>query len=163
MSPIPPLPPLPTVRSNKPHPLMAPIDMSRVHDEKGVKAKIKALLNFHGWYTWMPSANGYGQQGVLDHMAFKDGVLLVIEAKFKYNKPSAMQKQFAGSIIANSGFAFCVNETNIDHLAWWLESFEYATMCNSHEPALEVPPEHGARMLNAVSALTDLWGEAPSA
>ena len=148
----------------KQHPLQAPIDMSKVKDEKGVKAKIKALLNFHGWFTWMPGANGYGQQGIHDHLAIKNGVFLTVEAKFGYNKPKPLQSSFAAQIIANDGFSFCVNEKNIDHFAMWLESFEISTRYSSQN--LEVPAEHGARMLNAISALTDpfaLEGRAPQA
>jgi hypothetical protein len=134
---------------------MAPIDVSKVKDEKGVKAIIKRLLDFHGWFHWMPAANGYGTSGVSDHAAFKDGILIVIEAKFGTNKPSTMQVQFGMQIMANDGFAFCVNERNIDHLAWFLESFEVAKQHNQAQA--EVPQEHGSRMLNAISVLTDLW------
>lgn len=138
-----------------PSKLTPPIDMSRVKDEKGVKGKIKQLLDHYGYFHWMPGANGYGTQGVHDHLAIKDGVFLTVEAKFGYNKPKPLQKAFAHHIMANDGFAFCVNEKNIDHFAWWLESFQIAT---EHQmKGLEVPAEHGARMLNAVSALTELW------
>lgn len=135
--------------------LFAPIDVSRIHDEKGVKSLIKQLLNAWGYFTWMPNANGYGTQGISDHAAIKDGVFVVIEAKYGVNKPKPTQKAFAAQIIANDGFAFCVNERNIDHLAMWLESFHVATLCTSKEQ--EVPPEHGARMLNAIGALTEMW------
>lgn len=144
----------------KPHPLVAPIDMSRVKDEKGVKQKIKALLNFHGWYTWMPGANGYGQQGISDHLAIKNGVFLAVEAKFGYNKPKPLQKAFAAHILANDAYAFCVNEKNIDHLAMWLESFEIATQAQM--VGQEVPQEHGARLLNAIQVLTEMFAENPA-
>lgn len=137
--------------------LHPPIDVSRVTNEKGVKQIIKNLLVAHGWYTWMPGANGFGTQGVSDHLALKNGVFLVVEAKFGSNKPKPLQSAFALQIIANDGFAFCVNEKNIDHLAWWLESFEIATQCQSR--GQPVPEEHGARMLNAISVLTDLFAE----
>ena len=140
-----------------PKQLTPPIDMSRVKDEKGVKAKVKQLLNLHGWFHWMPGANGYGTTGVSDHLAIKDGVFLAVECKFGYNKPKPLQKAFAAQIMANDGFAFCVNERNIDHLAYWLESFEFATQCQMR--GQEVPAEHGSRMLNAISALTDLFAE----
>lgn len=142
-----------TAPSEPTKPFPTPIDMSRVKDEKGVKTLIKRLLDFHGYFHWMPGANGYGTQGVSDHLAIKNGVFLAIEAKFGSNKPKPMQKAFAAQIIANDGFAFCVTEKNIDHLAWWLESFEVATQHQMQ--GLEVPAEHGSRMLNAVSALTD--------
>jgi len=149
--------------TEKPHRLIAPIDMSRVTNEKGVKKLVRDLLNFHGWWTWMPSANGYGAQGVLDHLAIKDGTFMAIEAKFGYNKPSALQKSFAAQLIANSAFAFCVNEKNIDHLAWFLESYDVSTeasrlaLAEGRDPNEATPDEHGARMLNAISALTEMW------
>lgn len=150
-------PPLPV--PSKPSPLTPPIDMSRVKDEKGVKAKIKQLLALHGWMTWMPAANGYGAQGVSDHLALKAGVFLVIEAKFGYGKPTPLQCAFAANVISNSGYAFCVNEKTIDHLAWWLESFEASTrfVMEGGEPEA-IDPAHGARMLNAISVLVAPFG-----
>lgn len=142
-----------TAPSEPTKPFPTPIDMSRVKDEKGVKSKIKQLLDHHGYFHWMPGANGYGTQGVSDHLAIKDGVFLAVEAKFGYNKPKPVQKSFAAQIIANDGFAFCVTEKNIDHFAWWLESFAVAVACQLE--GKEVPPEHGSRMLNAISVLTD--------
>lgn len=137
--------------------LHPPINVAQVKTENSVKAIVKALLNAHGWFTWMPGANGYGQQGVADHLAIKNGVFLAVEAKFGRNKPKPLQKSFAAQVIANDGFAFCVNERNIDHLAWWLESFEIATQYQQR--GQEVPAEHGARLLNAISALTDAFAE----
>lgn len=145
-----------TARSDK---LVPPIDMSRAKNEKDVKGKIKLLLDKFGWFHWMPSANGYGQQGVHDHLAIKDGVFLTIEAKFGSNKPKPLQKAFAAQVISNDGFSFCVNEKNIDHLAWWLESFEISKQAQMEHGLDEssVPQEHGARMLNAMSVLTDMF------
>ena len=135
--------------------LTPPLDLTKVHNENGVKLWIKSLLNAHGWYTWMPGAGGYASNGVHDHLAIKNGVFLTIEAKYGGNKPSALQKGFAAHILANDGYSFCVNEKNIDHLAYWLESFEIATQHQLRgEP---IPAEHGSRMLNAISALTDLF------
>lgn len=145
---------LPTAPS-KPHPLIAPLDVSKITNEKGVKALVKRLLDFHGWFHWMPAANGYGTQGVPDHLAVKDGVFLAVEAKFGYNKPKPVQKQFAGQLMANSMFCFCVNEKNIDHLAWWLESFAHSVLLQRE--GKPVDDAHGARMFNAMAALTELY------
>ncbi len=150
------IPPLPTTAPSKPHPLIAPIGAAlRCKKEKDVKDLIKRLLDFHGWFTWMPPANGYGTMGVSDHNAVKDGIFIVIEAKFGRGKPTAQQRAFAAQIMANDCYAFCVNERNIDHLAWFLESFEIAKQHQSRGE--DVPQEHGSRMLNAISALTDMW------
>lgn len=137
--------------------LHPPIDVSRVKKESGVKDLIKALLDAHGWFHFAMAAGGFGAPGLHDRFAIKDGVLLTIEAKFGTRKPTAMQRSFGLQIIANDGYAFCVSERNIDHLAWWLESFEIAKQCQMQ--GREVPPEHGSRLLNAISALTDAFAE----
>lgn len=148
--------PPPVPFSAKPHPLIAPLDVSRIKDEKGVKRLIRQVLEFHGWFVWMPSANGYGQQGVSDFLAIKDGIFLAIEAKFGYNKPTAVQCSFAAHILVNDGYAFCVSEKTVDHLAMWLESFQQsiAWQMAGNEPE-SLDPAHGSRMLNAISVLTD--------
>lgn len=145
----------PSTAPFKPHPLIAPIDVSRVKDEKGVKTLIKRLLDFHGFFHWMPPANGFGMLGVHDHNAIKTGVFLTIEAKFGTNKPTPMQRSFAAQIIANDAMAFCVTERNIDHFAMWLESFEVATRYQLE--GKEIPAEHGSRMLNAMQVLMQAW------
>lgn len=157
------MPPQSMTALSKPHPLVAPIDMSRVKNESGVKDKIKALLNFHGWFTWMPGANGFGQAGVHDHLALKDQIFITIEAKFGKGKPTTIQKQFAAQVIANGCYSFCVNEKTIDHLAMFLESFQFsiAWQMEGRDPE-QLPQEHGARMLNAIAALTEPWGEKPA-
>lgn len=152
-----------TAHSEKKHPLMAPLDVSRITNEKGVKTLIKRLLDFHGYFHWMPGANGYGMQGISDHLALKDGVFVAIEAKFGANKPKPTQKAFAAQIIANDAYAFCVNEKNIDHLAMWLESFAQlqagskAALDQGKRPEDMVDPVHGSRCLNAIAALMELW------
>ena len=142
-----------TTAPSKPPRLTPPIDVSKVDSEKKVKTLVKQLLDHYGWFHWMPPGNGYGTVGVHDHNAIKDGVFLTVESKYGKNKPSAMQCAFAAQIIANDAFSFCVNERNIDHLAMWLESFQIAV--EHQQRNMDVPDEHGARMLNAISALTD--------
>ena len=152
------LPPTETVTVfSIPAKLHPPLDVSRITKEEGVKKLIKELLDAHGWFHWMPPANGFGKGGVSDHNALKEGVFIVIEAKFRYAKPTAMQRAFAASIMANDCYAFCVDERNIDHLAWWLESFEVAKQCEMR--GQPVPAEHGSRLLNAISALTAKFQE----
>lgn len=125
-------------------------------NEKAVKAKVKKILDKHEWFWWMPPANGYGKGGISDFHAIKNGVFLAIETKSGTNKPSALQKQFCESIMASKGFAFVVNEKNLDWLDRWLECFENATQSASR--GQEVTQEDGADMLNAIAALTELLG-----
>jgi hypothetical protein len=81
------------------------------------------------------------------------GSFIAIETKFGSNKPTPMQIGFLNSIRANDGFAFVVNDKNLDWLEAFLESFEVSTQCVSKQ--MEVPPEHGARMLNALAELSN--------
>lgn len=138
--------------------LHPPIDISRVKNENGVKALVKALLDAHGWFHFAIAAGGFGATpGLHDRFALKDGVLVTVEVKFKYGKPTAMQRSFGAQILSNDAYAFCVSEKTIDHFAWWLESFEIAKQCQMQ--GVEVPAEHGARLLNAISVLTDPFAE----
>jgi hypothetical protein len=135
--------------------LHPPIDVSRITKEDGVKKLVKELLNAHGWFFWMPAANGFGTYGVSDFNALKDGIFIAVETKFKYGKPTAQQKGYAAQVLANDCYAFCVNERNINHLAWWLESFEVAKQMQMR--GQEVPAVHGSRLLNAITALTQAY------
>lgn len=147
----------PAIAVEVPARLHPPIDISRIKKENGVKELIKQLLDAHGWFHFAVAAGGYSAPGLHDRFAIKDGVFLSIEAKFYPNKVSTMQKAFGAQVIANDCFAFCVHQLNIDHLAWWLESFEIAKQCQM--VSREVPPEHGSRLLNAISALTDPFAD----
>ena len=122
--------------------------------EKHVKHKVKKLLDKHGWFWWMVPANGYGKGGVSDFHALKNGVFLAIETKYGANKPTALQKQFCESIMSCKGFAFVVNEKNLDWLDRWLTCFESATVAVSQ--GNEVAHTDGADMLNAIASLTKL-------
>lgn len=140
-----------------PEKLIPPIDVSRIKDENGVKKLIKALLDAHGWFHVPMAAGTFSPSGLHDRWALKTGVTLTVEAKKYPRKPTALQCSFAAQVIANSGFAFCVHDRNIDWFAWWLESFELSVM--AQRQGLEVDPAHGARMLNAIDQLTAPFGE----
>jgi hypothetical protein len=126
----------------------------KIISEKGVKHAVKKLLDQHGWFWWMPPANGFGKVGVSDFNALKHGVFLTIETKFGSNKPTVHQRAFLESVQAESGFAFVVNETNIDQLEIFLKNFSEQTkevMANN-----QMSNEAGAAMLDALRALTAL-------
>lgn len=129
--------------------------MADMTNEKGVKRAVKQLLDKHGFYWWMPAANGYGTTGVSDFCAIKNGVFLVVETKFGRNKPSPMQKRFAESILASGGIALAVNETHIHVLDIFLSSFDLAASAVARREAVD--PEAGASMLDAFNALTELF------
>lgn len=120
-------------------------------NEKAVKAKVKQLLTKHDWFYFMPPANAYGKGGISDIIAIRSGTFMVIETKFGYNKPTPLQVAFLNSIRAEDGFAFVVNDKNIDWFAAFLESFDASVVATSRKE--DVAPEDGARMLNALPKL----------
>lgn len=124
------------------------------NNEKDVKAEVKKLLDKHGWFWWMPPANGYGKSGIADFNAIKNGVFLAVETKFGNNKPSPMQYGWLNSVQAESGFAFVVNEKTLDWLECWMGAFERSAAAVSAQQ--EVTPEDGALMLDAIRAMTAL-------
>lgn len=121
--------------------------------EAHVKDDTKALLDKYGWFWFMPPANAYGKSGISDIIAVKAGTFMAIENKFGSNKPTAMQVGFLNSIRAADGFAFVVNDKNLEWLDAFLESFDISVAAQSRNE--EVPPEHGARMLNALAELSN--------
>lgn len=120
--------------------------------EADVKAEIKKLLNKHKWYWWMTPANGYGQSGISDFCAIRDGVFLAIEAKFGTNKPTAMQVGYLHSVTAHGGMSFVVNDKRVETFAKWLETFDRAAEAAGQKKA--VAPEDGAYMLDAIREMT---------
>ena len=155
----PPLKGLPFPDPDAPKPLPSkytpPIDISKVTNEKDVKSICKKLLDHFGWFWWMPGASGFGTQGVHDFCCLKDGVFLTVETKFGKNTPTPVQRSFARHVMANSAIALVVNESNIDHLFWFLESFDASVARRLGGQKVEA--DHGSRMLNALAALTDGW------
>jgi hypothetical protein len=123
-----------------------------LRNEKDVKHKVKRILDKHGVFWWCPPANAYGRSGISDFNALLLGVFFAIETKFGANKPTPPQIAFLNSVKAEKGFAFVVNENNLDALDQFMESFAIATAAQScGEP---VPDEHGSRMLNCIYLLT---------
>jgi hypothetical protein len=121
-------------------------------NEKDVKAKVKRILDKYKWFWCCPPANAYGKTGISDFLMWWAGSSGAIETKFGSNKCTAMQIGFLNSIRMEKGFAFVVNEKNIDALDQFLESFAIAVAAQSRgEP---VPDEHGSRMLNCIYLLT---------
>lgn len=130
------------------------VKLKSMHDEKGVKANIKLLLDHYGWFWWMPPANGFGKVGISDFNALKSGVFIAIEAKFGSNKPTIHQRAFLDSVQACDAFGFVVNDQNLDHLSWFLKDFQGQTDLVATEQKME--NEAGARMIDAIRALTAL-------
>lgn len=123
-------------------------------NEKDVKKHVKKILDQHGWFWWMPSANAFGKAGTSDILALRAGVFLAIETKFDKNKPTAMQKQFLDSVTAEGGFGFCVNETMLEDFAKWNRCFDSAIA--AQQRGEKPSPEDGAELLNCIKIMTEL-------
>ena len=135
--------------------------MAKITNEKGVKAEVKKLFDKHGWFWFMPPANGYGKGGISDFLAIKSGVFLAVETKFGTNKPSALQVGFLESIRSEMGYGFVVNEKNLPWLDRFLECFNNAVegviaSGGKGDPADAIAHEDGADLINALAALTEL-------
>lgn len=124
----------------------------KITDEKGVKREAKKLLDKHGYFWWMPPANGYGKAGISDIHAIKAGVFLAIETKFGDRQPTPMQVAFLNSIRSQDAFGFVVNEKTLGWLAVWLEAFDRATIAQSKSE--EVADADGAAMIDAIRMMT---------
>ena len=120
-------------------------------NEKDVKAKVKKLLDKYGWFWWMPPANGFGQSGISDFNAVKDGVFMAVETKFGSNKPTAMQGAFLRSINQESCFGFVVTEKTLEWFDTFLEEFERSKIDVSEKKAMA--HESGAALIDAIRAL----------
>lgn len=125
-----------------------------IKSEKDVKKAVKKLLDTHGWFWWMPPANGYGKAGISDINALKAGVFIAIETKFGKGQLTPMQRAFLNSINAESAFGFVVNEDNID----WLEAFlvNFGDSVREVQENKRMGNDAGATLLDAIRALQAL-------
>ena len=124
-----------------------------LNNEGDVKRQVKKLLDKHKWFWWMPPANGFGRTGISDFNVFRSGIFMAIETKFGKNEVTPMQKGFLESIRSEQGFAFRVDETNLEWLKVWLECFDRAIEAKRQQ--VDVAPEDGAAMLDAIRAM--MW------
>jgi Holliday junction resolvase len=84
--------------------------------ESKVKKKVTTILDQLGAYYFYPVTGGYGRSGVPDIVCCLNGNFIGIECKAGDNKPTALQNKNLEEIQAAGGFAFVVNEDNIDSL-----------------------------------------------
>lgn len=125
-----------------------------IRNEKDVKTRVKKLLDEHGWFWWMPPANGYGKVGISDLQAIKAGVFLAVETKFGKNVPTPHQRAFLTSVNSESGFGFVVNEANLDQLEAFLVNFGESVREVSENKRMG--NEAGAILIDAIRALQAL-------
>ena len=123
-------------------------------NENAVKKEIKRLLDAHKWFHWAAAASPFGATGISDRLAFREGVLLAVEAKFGKNKPTAMQKAFLESIAAESGFGIVVNEVTLPTFALFLDVFDRS--CSGASKGMKLVDEDGATLLQCLHDLTEM-------
>jgi hypothetical protein len=125
-----------------------------IKSEKDVKKQVRTLLVKHGWWPWMPPANGFGKTGISDfHALHEGGTFLAVETKFNGNKPTVNQRAFLETISAHNSFAFVVDEKTIDAFGLWLGLFDKSVKAVQRKE--KVPDEDGAAMLDAMKVLTE--------
>jgi Holliday junction resolvase len=84
--------------------------------EGKVKKKVTTILKELGAYYFFPVTGGFGRSGVPDIICCLNGNFIGIECKAGDNKPTALQNKNLEEIQAAGGFAFIINEDNIDSL-----------------------------------------------
>lgn len=84
--------------------------------EGKVKKKVTAILKELRAYYFYPVTGGFGRSGVPDIICCLGGKFIGIECKAGGNVPTALQEKNLKEIREAGGFAFVVNEDNIDSL-----------------------------------------------
>ena len=89
------------------------IDMAMTPEGK-VKEVVKKFLKEKGIYYIMPATGGYGSSGAPDIVVCHKGKFYGLEIKSGANKPTALQMDNLDRIEKNGGYAFVVNESNVN-------------------------------------------------
>jgi len=84
--------------------------------EAKVKAAVKKLLDEMGIYHFSPVQNGMGRAGIPDIIGCYNGRFLAIECKAGKGKTTALQDLELEKIRQAKGFAYVVNENNLQDL-----------------------------------------------
>lgn len=84
--------------------------------ENKIKVRVRALLDKHNVYHFMPATGGYGSSGVPDIVCCAFGKFLAIECKAGNNRTTALQDREIKRIHEAGGAALVVNEQNINAL-----------------------------------------------
>ena len=84
--------------------------------EKKVKDKVVKILKELGAYYFYPVTGGFGRSGIPDIVCCLQGNFIGIECKAGNNEPTALQYKNLEEIQDAGGYAFIVNEDNIDSL-----------------------------------------------
>ena len=92
--------------------------------ESKVKAEIKKILKDNGVYYAMPMGTGYGNSGVPDFLCCVKGQFVAVEAKAGKGKTTALQDKHIADIKTAGGYAWVVNEENMDEFREWTKEYQ---------------------------------------
>ena len=84
--------------------------------EAKVKAKLRKKLDELGIYHFMPAANGFGRAGIPDIIGCAGGQFVAFECKAGKGKTTALQDREIQRIHGHKGWAFVINEDNVDNI-----------------------------------------------
>jgi Holliday junction resolvase len=91
--------------------------------EAKVKKKVKMVLDNLGAYQFSPMTGGYGNSGVPDIVACYEGFFVAVECKAGKGKPTLLQLDNLKRIDASGGFSVVVNESNVEQLREYIQSW----------------------------------------
>jgi hypothetical protein len=89
------------------------VEMAMTPEGK-VKEIVKKHLKSKDIYFIMPATGGYGSSGAPDIVVCHKGKFYGLEIKSGANKPTALQMDNLNRIEENGGYAFVINESNVD-------------------------------------------------
>ena len=84
--------------------------------ESKVKLKLRKYLTQLGIYHFMPAANGFGRAGIPDIIGCFNGQFVAFECKAGKGKTTALQEREIAAIQGAKGWAFVINEDNVDNV-----------------------------------------------
>lgn len=84
--------------------------------ESKVKLKLRKYLTQLGIYHFMPAANGFGRAGIPDIIGCFNGQFVAFECKAGRGKTTALQDREIAAIQGARGWAFVINEENVDNV-----------------------------------------------
>ena len=85
--------------------------------EGKVKNQVKKILDKYQAYYFMPATGGFGRSGVPDVVGCLHGVFFSIECKAGKGIPTALQEREMRNIKNAGGYAWVINEANVEELS----------------------------------------------
>ena len=85
--------------------------------EGKVKNQVKKILDKHQAYYFMPATGGFGRSGIPDFVGCLNGVFFSVECKAGKGIPTALQEREMRNIKNAGGYAWVINEANVEELS----------------------------------------------